>query len=417
MNRRLARARPLFALVLATFLFSACGKRGDPLAPYVKTPQPATGLEISQVGEEIEIRVTAPRTTTENRPLPVIDLEWFQGPATGEWSKVARSLTKEQVAPGEVRIKRFPTPAQETRFSARAESGKARSAPGTVVLFKPAPIPAPPSDLAAVNVEGGVELRWVNPTGAEPWPTPTPTPTPTTSPSSSSSPSPSPASPGSAPSPVGTEALSLTPPVATLSGDAPSAAPAQPTTSPLSKGGPAAAGASAAGRPGAPVPALPAVPPTGIRIFRTDGALRSARDLLQASTWLDPSPKFGDKPCYALRYYTSFKPLVESAPTEPVCVEIADLAPPEPPIRLVGDIGNGFVELSWAASPSNDVARYRVYKTMEKEQRTLLLETDGLLLRVRDPSMTPGLRTYEVAAVDKAGNESLTMPSVRVVVP
>jgi len=108
---------------------------------------------------------------------------------------------------------------------------------------------------------------------------------------------------------------------------------------------------------------------------------------------------------------------VESAPTAPVCVEVKDLIRPEPPDRLLGDIGDGFVELSWLPSPSADVDHYRVYRTADWEARALVIQTEGPLLRVRDLRMTPGPRTYQVTAVDKAGNESPPTEELRVIVP
>ena len=141
------------------------------------------------------------------------------------------------------------------------------------------------------------------------------------------------------------------------------------------------------------------------------------KDHLQAASWTDPAPLAGEKPCYTVRYATAFSPLVESVPTEPVCVEVKDLAPPAPPGRLVGDIGADFVELSWLPTPSADVAFYRLYRTTETMPRSLVIQTEGLLLRVRDANVTPGPRTYEVVAVDKGGNESAPSPVLRIIVP
>lgn len=166
-----------------------------------------------------------------------------------------------------------------------------------------------------------------------------------------------------------------------------------------------------------PVPTPSPTPPTGIRIFRTDGAPRLAREPLQASEWLDPLPKAGEKPCYALRYATSFKPIVESTSTEPICVEVKDLVPPEPPGRLVGDIGATFVELSWLASPSTDVAFYRIYRAIDTGARTMAIETQGPVLRIRDPNLTHGPRAYDVVAVDKGGNESVPGAPIRIIIP
>ena len=411
MRRRFSWAFPLFAS-LALGLSSACGKRADPLAPYVKTPQPPTGIEVSQIGEEIEVRVMAPRTTTESRPLPVIELEWFQAAPLGDFGKVAVPILREEVAPGEIRTKRFPRPPVEARFSVRAVAGKVRSTPAAPVLFKPAPVPEFPTDLQAINTAAGVLLSWTNPSGAEPWPTlaPTPSPAPSTSPAA---PAPNskdarPGSPSLSPSPPPVPPVPSPSVLAQIPPERPNAQATPPAPGPVKSGA----------TPGpVPTPTPPLLPPTGIRIFRTDGAPRLAREPLQASAWLDASSKPGEKPCYSLRYATSFKPLVESAPTEPACVETKDIVPPEPPGRLLGDIGATFVELSWVASVSGDVEFYRIYRSIDAASITLAIETPGPILRIRDPNMARGPRTYEIAAVDKAGNESARGPSLKIIVP
>jgi hypothetical protein len=46
-----------------------------------------------------------------------------------------------------------------------------------------------------------------------------------------------------------------------------------------------------------------------------------------------------------------------------------------------------------------------------------VLQTEGLILRVQDPDLTAGPRTYDVVAVDKGGNESLPGPQLKIIVP
>jgi hypothetical protein len=54
---------------------------------------------------------------------------------------------------------------------------------------------------------------------------------------------------------------------------------------------------------------------------------------------------------------------------------------------------------------------------MDPGGRTLVVQTEGPILRVRDTDVTRGPRTYEVIAVDKGGNESAPSPALRIVVP
>ena len=417
---------PLLAVVLTLGSQAACGKRADPLAPWVKTPQPPSALEVSQVGEEIEVRVMAPRVTIENRPLPVVELTWLQAPPLGVFDRSAVPLLREEVAPGELRTKRFPRPATEVRLSVRAADGKARSTPVAPLVFKPAPVPLAPTGLEVVNTPEGVLLRWINPPGAEPWPSATPSPIPGL-PAGLPGASPRPAPGVAPPPPAGTPAPNATPnaapplpvPLPTPAPAVEAAAPPVTTASPLPASPPipgATPPVTGAAVP-VPVPTPTPLPPTAIRIFRTDGLPRLAREPLQAATWTDLTLKAGEKPCYALRYASSLVPLVESAPTQPVCAEFKDIIPPVAPGRLLGDLGDGFVELSWLASSSTDVASYRLFRSIEGGARTLVVETPGVTLRVRDTDMTRGPRTYEVVAVDTAGNESPASPLLRIILP
>lgn len=398
------------ALCLAALSFLACGKRADPLPPYVKTPQAPSSFEVSQIGGEVEIRVQAPRTTTENRPLPVLELEWMEAPADGPFAKLAKRVLAEEVAPGELRVKRLPLPMAPVRFAVRARSGKSASAFTSPATLKPAPPPLPPTALALTATAEGVELTWVNPAGAEPWPTPSPTPSPSPSPSNSRPPVPT---PSSLPTPAPPEAAEPPTPQ-DVQGGARFASPPSPREPGAAKDKPAGPGGAPAPSPRpSPTPALP----SGIRIFRTDGSLRAAREPIQASRWVDPSPKTGDKPCYALSYASSLRPLVTSENTTPVCLDLKDTVPPEPPLRPAADLGEGFVEVSWAASPSPDATLYRVYRISATGEREAVTETAGPLLRIQDRQLAPGPRTYEITAVDRAGNESLPSQPAKIVIP
>lgn len=419
---RRTRPRSLFLLALVALgSNAACGKRADPLPPWVKTPMAPSALAIAQMGDEIEVRALAPRTTTETRPLPVIELEWLQAPAVGDFGKTAVSLLREEVAPGELRVHRFPRPAAPVRITVRALAGKARSANAPILVFTPAIVPAAPTELSATNTVIGVELSWINPPGAEPWPTPVAPPTPT----------PLPGAPPLAAVPAAAPAVPAAAPAALGAPPPPLASPAPtPTPTPLDSTATAKVAATVpdplvappnpAAIPSAsplPSPTPTPTPTTGIRIFRADGVARLIKDHVRATNWSDLNVSPGEKPCYSVRYASSFAPLVESKPTEPVCVEVKDLVPPDAPGQLTGDIGDGFVELSWTASASPDVQFYRLYRSIGGAPRVLVIQTEGLLLRVRDGNVTSGDRTYEIVAVDRGGNESPPGPLLKITVP
>jgi len=430
--RRTLHGRSLFLLaIVALGTNAACGKRADPLPPWVKTPMVPTAVEVAQMGDEIEVRALAPRTTTEARPLPVIELEWLQAPAVGDFGKTAVSLLREEVAPGELRVHRFPRPVAPVRITVRAIAGKARSANAPILAFTPAAVPLAPTDLKAMNTATGVELHWINPPGAEPWPTPVASPSPTPLPgalplaavpavaadASSVSTPPPPPSPTPSPSPLD----STTPldSMATTLGQAQGTARVAPAveTVPAASASPMPSPVATASASPTPAPTPTPTPTTGIRIFRTDGVARLVKDHVRATTWSDPTPAPGEKPCYSVRYASSFTPLVESKPSEPVCVEVKDIVPPEAPGQLTGDLGADFVELSWTASPSADVQFYRLYRSIGGAPRALVIQTDGVLFRVRDTNVTSGDRTYEIVAVDRGGNESPPGPLLKITLP
>jgi hypothetical protein len=419
--RRTLHGRSLLLLaIVALGTNAACGKRADPLPPWVKTPMVPTALEVAQMGDEIEVRAFAPRTTTETRPLPVIELEWLQAPALGDFGKTAVSLLREEVAPGELRIHRFPRPVAPVRLTVRAISGKARSANAPILAFTPALVPGAPTDLKATNTAKGVELHWINPPGAEPWPTPLASPTATPLPGASPlAPVPAAATAASGvptPSPVASLAPTETPTPTPTPSETPTPGPdATPLPSP--EGSPLPSPVATASASPLPAPTPTPTPTTGIRIFRTDGVTRLVKDHMRATTWSDLTPAPGEKACYSVRYASSFKPLVESKPTEPVCVDVKDIVSPDAPGQLTGDLGADFVELSWTASPSADVQFYRLYRSIGGATRALVIQTEGLLFRVRDTNLTKGDRTYEIVAVDRGGNESLPGPLLKITVP
>ena len=204
------------ALVLAAAL--GCGKRGDPLPPLARTPQPVRELTVAQRGSDLEIRYIAPRTTTGGVRLDLHAVEILTARAEGDFAKTAL-IEVRKAAPGETVAWTQPLPPAGTRMrvAARAVAGGDRSALTPVVTLLVQPPPAAPADLKARLTPEAVVLTW---TGTVPSPPPAPSPSPAPSPAAS------PAAPVKQPAPAASPTKAET--AATAS--TPAAAPPKPPT-------------------------------------------------------------------------------------------------------------------------------------------------------------------------------------------
>ena len=166
-------------LVLAAAL--GCGKRGDPLPPLARTPQPVKDFSIGQRGPELEIRYTAPRTTTGGARLDLHTVEILTARGEGDFAKTALVEVR-KVAPGEtVAVSQpLPPPGTRLRVAARAVSGGDRSTLTAVATLLVQPPPSAPTDLKARSRR----RRWSWPGRDGPSPPPAPSPSPAPSPGS-----------------------------------------------------------------------------------------------------------------------------------------------------------------------------------------------------------------------------------------
>ncbi|HEX6738137.1 MAG TPA: hypothetical protein VF310_07705, partial [Vicinamibacteria bacterium] len=160
-------------LALGALSAAGCGKRGEPQPPLARNPQAVTGLALAQRGDKLEIRLTAPRVTTANQRLPVMEVEVLRAEKAGPLDKVA-AADRRKAAPGEILTESVPLPAPGTlvRVAARARAGRAVSALSPVVSLTVLAPPAAPTALAARLEAQGVALSWKPPV----LPTPAPPP-------------------------------------------------------------------------------------------------------------------------------------------------------------------------------------------------------------------------------------------------
>lgn len=381
------RPRALLAGIAGvSLIFGACGKRGDPLPPFPKTPGPITGLKLSQRGVELRVELTAPKLTTAGQRLPVLEVEVLRALDSGDFAKVA-TRSRTHAAPGELlrQTEPLPPPGTAVRVGARALSkGQASTLTAVATLTVWPPLPAPETFGARV-VGSGVELVWSMPSLPDPPPVPAQLPS-TTAPATALRPG----------SDVPTEAPSTRPATPT----APSATVVRP---PDQKEAEAPGSAPAATPPPPPAP--------GLLIYRRDASGEYGPPLTTATVekapWIDTGAVAGQSYCYLARVAVSTEPVIEGRESSEQCVEFRDVAPPPTPVGLAALSREGAVELSWSPVTSADARQIRLYRAEAARPPVLLAELPPGTTSFRDATTAAGMAyTYTLTAVDEVGNES-----------
>ncbi len=355
------RKPPLLLLAIASALL-ACGKRGDPKPPLPRTPQAVGEFRVAQRGDQIELSLTAPRSTTGGERLPVLGIEFLYAPAGGEFVKAAAKRLR-KAAPGERLTETLPLPTSGTtmRFSARATVRGEPSALAPLISFTVETPPPAPTGLTTQPQASGITVSWTP--APLPAPTSLPTPSPTPSPVASASP----------------------------------AAPASPTPPPRLSGAFVyrRAPGGAYSRPLTVVPV-----PRGVASLD------------------DASARFGESWCYVARTVLSADPLIESRDSEEVCVDFKDLFPPAAPTGVAVLARTGGLEVSWSPSPEEDLAAYRVYRRIGGGAPEPVGDLPGTETGLLDSAVPRGAPLiYTVTAIDKAGNESAHSKPMEVRLP
>lgn len=154
------------------------------------------------------------------------------------------------------------------------------------------------------------------------------------------------------------------------------------------------------------------------------------------ATAVNPSPvsqtTYTDVPPYGTQQYvvtaiaSNGPPRIESDPSAPAVVEFKDLLPPPTPTGLTALVETNAVRLVWDAVSAPDLAGYRIYRTEGAGIQEL--KVVGRIPLVLQPPLTQTNFTdsnvqhgisyfYEVASVDKNGNESKPAKTDWVLVP
>ncbi|MCU0241389.1 MAG: hypothetical protein MUF51_03080 [Vicinamibacteria bacterium] len=350
----------LAALIGIHALLLACGKKGAPQPPKRIVPQGVSGLKIAQRAARVIVSFQAPRATTTNDHLPILEIELWIADTDGDLAKVARKK-RLRVAPGEVlnEILALPKAGTTLRVAAQAIArGNASSISPIVSLIAQDPPPAT-KRLVAESIAKGVRLNWEAVLlSSLPVPAATPTPSPTPS---------------------------VTP------GATPTASPAAPAASP------------------SPTPeATPAIRFLVYRRAKDSRVLRVLMDTpISAATYEDPTARAGEALCYTVRTVTSTDPLIESGDSAETCIEAKDVEPPAVPGGLLVALRENALEISWSPGNDADLARYRIWRSAGGEAPIALTTVPSDTTVFRDETCPPRTPVrYRVSAIDAVGNES-----------
>jgi hypothetical protein len=374
---------PSLALAAGALALLACGKRGDPLPPLRRTPQAVTELELAQRGSSLEIRIQAPRATTEGERLGVVTLQILSAQGDAPLGKSA-ARREEKAAPGERLVITAPLPSPGTlvRVAAIATSSSRSSTQSAPRLLKVADLVPPPRDLAAELEPEGVRLRFRAPDPMPAWIEP-----PKAAPASR---------------PAGAEPVSS------------SAEAERPASALGATGEPSVQDAEEP-----PVPDATPAPPraAAFNVYRrTEPGAHAAplnAEPVSEPTYLDASAPLLSEVCYEVRTVVSAGPLIESEATPETCLRVLDKKAPAAPTGVATlPVADG-VEVSWSPSTEPDLAAYRVYRRARGEAPVLMVELKAGETSAVDRDAGLGQRfQYHVTAVDAAGNESLASTPV-----
>jgi hypothetical protein len=382
---------------------AACGKKGPPLAPLNMAPEAPTAIVARRLGDTVYIQVRVPaRSATGTGPYSVDHLDVHAVTlAPGAVVPPNRDLLKPEQVIAKIAVAPPPDPE-----GPEPETPETRPRPGDTVTFvetltpatlvpqvitkppkveKPAKTPPPP---AAAPSTGAAPAAPPPPTGpavltrlyvvqgvsakGRAGPASARVEVPLLS-------APGPARPGvTAPTWDATSVTVTWQPPASSSDEAPGvlynvyAVPA--------------AGSGAAGAPvAAPVPLNPK--PLDVTTFAHEGA----------------TP--GTKRCFVVRSVATVgTAMIESNPSDPICVTPTDIFPPAAPKNLQAVGSAGVINLIWDANTETDLSGYLVLRGEAPGDTLQALTPEPVKeTRYQDRATTPGVTyVYAIVAVDRA---------------
>jgi hypothetical protein len=178
-------------------------------------------------------------------------------------------------------------------------------------------------------------------------------------------------------------------------------------------------------------PLVPPLPATRYHVFEAPRNAGSAREWyeLQLPTPLTPAPvvapefslegpvEYGVERCFVVRSVDTIAGAVAMGrPSTPGCVTARDTFPPAPPQRLAAIAGVNVINLIWESNAEPDLAGYIVLRGAAPGDALQAITPSPIReTTYRDQSVRPGERyVYAVVAVDNANPQNVSGQSNRV---
>lgn len=438
-RRRSLRAGKL-AILLAVIFAAACGKKGPPLAPFVRVPAAVANVTAQRIGDDVYVSFPVPAANIDGQqPADIASLEVYaitatSPPETDEQRKLATLIATLPVRP--ILPAPPPPPPGVEMPAIPLPPGIDRAVPAvaretlTAEMRVAVPLPPPPGTLPVATAPD-------EETVVGPLVTPAPTQLPRryyfvvgVSPRGRKA-------PASPPIPVPLESASAAPaaPQVTFtetamtitwkaSSDARSAAFAEPLP-------PTPA-------PAAPATVLPPIPAkslgfqseaTTYNLFEVPSTAAAENPFaIQVPTALTPAPlaatehaiqgvTFGVERCFAVRAVDKVAgAVVMGPPSAKTCVTPADTFPPAAPRSLAAIAGEGVISLIWEPNGEKDLAGYLILRGDAPGDTLRAITPEPVTATAyRDTTARAGTRyVYVVVAVDRATPQNVSAQSNRV---
>ena len=164
-------------------------------------------------------------------------------------------------------------------------------------------------------------------------------------------------------------------------------------------------------------------PGMGYNVYRRDAKVRDYGPPLatvpsEAQSFTDRSAVFGNRYIYTVTVVSSTGPLVESRIASEHEVDYEDRFPPSAPENIVALAEEGRVRLLWELSPENDVSGYRVFRQAPNEDYRSITPELVIGSELLDRDVVSRITyVYFVTAVDGANNQSEASKTTTAQVP